>query len=101
MGNNTSRNTHSNLKLGSKKIVEFTGRSEDWQKWKTRAQCAFDGSGNEGILNDSNYAFRHPDMSRIVYSQSSVAASGGTAYHLLKQFEKEKEGNKAWNALLE
>eukprot|EP00957_Ditylum_brightwellii_P114740 8749425-Ditylum_brightwellii.AAC.1 len=40
-------------------------------------------------------------MSRIVYSQLLVATSEGTAYHLVKQFEKEKEGNKSWNALLE
>eukprot|EP00957_Ditylum_brightwellii_P066474 5046733-Ditylum_brightwellii.AAC.1 len=78
MGNNTSRNTPSNLKLEPQKIVEFTGRSKDWQKWKTRTQCAFDGSGHKGILNDSNYAFRHPDRSRIVYLQLSVATLGGT-----------------------
>eukprot|EP00957_Ditylum_brightwellii_P151688 11551599-Ditylum_brightwellii.AAC.1 len=101
MGNNTSRNTPSNLKLESQKIMELTGRSEDWQKWKTRTQCALDGSGYEGILNYSNYAFRHLDMSCIVYSQLLVATLGGTAHHLVKQFKKEKDENKAWNALLE
>eukprot|EP00957_Ditylum_brightwellii_P022260 1680404-Ditylum_brightwellii.AAC.1 len=44
MGNNTSRNTPSNLKLESQKIVEFKGRSKDWQKWKTRTKCTFDSS---------------------------------------------------------
>eukprot|EP00957_Ditylum_brightwellii_P044713 3390448-Ditylum_brightwellii.AAC.1 len=44
---------------------------------------------------------QHPGMSRIVYSQLSAATSGGTAYHLVKQYKKEKEGNKAWGALLE
>eukprot|EP00957_Ditylum_brightwellii_P079446 6041643-Ditylum_brightwellii.AAC.1 len=82
-------------------MVEFTGRSKDWQKWKTRTRCAFDGSDYEGILNDSNYAVRHLDMNCIVYLQLSVATSGRTAYHLVKQFKREKDGNKAWNALLE
>eukprot|EP00957_Ditylum_brightwellii_P060202 4572993-Ditylum_brightwellii.AAC.1 len=66
-----------------------------------RTQYAFDGSGYDGILNDSNYAFSNLDMSCIVYSQLSVATLGGTVYHLVKQFEKEKEGNNAWNKLLE
>ena len=40
-------------------------------------------------------------MNRIIYSQLSVAISGGTAYHLVKQFESEKEGYATWNALCE
>eukprot|EP00957_Ditylum_brightwellii_P170217 12957756-Ditylum_brightwellii.AAC.1 len=102
MGNYSSRMTlPSNLKLETQKTIEFMGRSEDWQKWKTRMQCAFDGSGYKRILNDPDYLLHHPGMSHIVYSQLSVATSGGTAYHLAKQFKKEKEGNKAWQGLLE
>eukprot|EP00957_Ditylum_brightwellii_P034423 2611355-Ditylum_brightwellii.AAC.1 len=40
-------------------------------------------------------------MSQIVYSQLSVAPLGETAYHLVKRFETKKNGNKAWNALVE
>ena len=40
-------------------------------------------------------------MNCIVYSQLSVATSGGTAYHIVKQFENEKDGHAAWNALCE
>eukprot|EP00957_Ditylum_brightwellii_P043477 3296092-Ditylum_brightwellii.AAC.1 len=85
MGNYSSSTTlPSNLKLESQKIIEFTGRSEDWQKWKTRSQCAFDGSGYKRILSDPDYAMQHPGMSRIVYSQLSIATSGGTVYRLVK-----------------
>eukprot|EP00957_Ditylum_brightwellii_P049909 3783033-Ditylum_brightwellii.AAC.1 len=30
----------SSLKLASQKIVEFSRRIEDWQKWKNRTSCA-------------------------------------------------------------
>eukprot|EP00957_Ditylum_brightwellii_P098198 7481795-Ditylum_brightwellii.AAC.1 len=40
-------------------------------------------------------------MNCIVYSQLSVVTSGGTAHHILKQFENEKDGHAAWNALCE
>eukprot|EP00957_Ditylum_brightwellii_P071442 5430982-Ditylum_brightwellii.AAC.1 len=102
MSNYSSRtNLPITLKLDSQKIVEFTGKPEDWQKWKTRMQCTFDGLGYERILSNPDYAMQHPGMSRIVYLQLSVATSGRTAYHLVKQYKKEKEGNKAWGALLE
>lgn len=96
-----SRTSPSNLKLESQKIVEFSGRFEEWQKWKNRTQCAFDGSGYESILLDRGFATQRMDMNRIVYSQLSVATSGGTAYHLVKQFESEKDGHAAWSALCE
>eukprot|EP00957_Ditylum_brightwellii_P168836 12851288-Ditylum_brightwellii.AAC.1 len=66
MGNYSSRMTlPSNLKLESQKKFEFTGRSEDWQKWKTRTQCAFDGLGYKRILSESDYVMQRPGMSRI------------------------------------
>ena len=88
-----------NLKLESQKIVEFSGRMEDWQKWKNRTECALDGSGYEEILTDESYALSHPRESRIVYAQLSVATIGGTANHLIKKFDSTKNGYSAWEAL--
>jgi hypothetical protein len=33
------------LKLEAQKISLFTGDYADWAKWKSRTECAFDGSG--------------------------------------------------------
>eukprot|EP00957_Ditylum_brightwellii_P000324 25411-Ditylum_brightwellii.AAC.1 len=96
-----SRTLPSNLKLELQKIVEFSGRFEEWQKRKNRRQGAFDGPGYESILLDRAFATQRMNMDRIVYSQLSVATSGGTAYYLVKQFESENDGHAAWSALCE
>ena len=90
-----------NLKLDSQKVTEFLGRMEDWQRWKSQTTCAFDGSGYERILTDPVYAVLNPRANKIGYAQLSVATVSGTAHHLVKQFETSKNGNMAWEALVE
>jgi len=93
---NTSR---LNLKLEAQKIKEFSGSYDEWQRWKSRTECAFDGSGYENILVDSTFATNNPRMNRVVYSQLAVATVDGTVYHLVRQFEGQKDGHEAWMAL--
>eukprot|EP00957_Ditylum_brightwellii_P028048 2117692-Ditylum_brightwellii.AAC.1 len=52
---------------------------DEWRKQKNRTECAFDGSD---------------------YLQLLVATSGGTAFHLVKQFETEKYGYAAWGVFV-
>ena len=40
-------------------------------------------------------------MNRIVYAQLSVATSDGTSHHLVKQYNHDRDGYKAWQALCE
>eukprot|EP00957_Ditylum_brightwellii_P171027 13019392-Ditylum_brightwellii.AAC.1 len=94
-----SRSSPSNLKLESQKIVEFSGRFEEWQKWKNRTQCAFNGLGYKSILLNRGFATCNLDMNCIVYLQLSIATSRGTVYHIVKQFENDKDGHAAWHAL--
>jgi len=91
--------SRSNLKLEAQKIKEFSGSYDEWQRWKSRTECAFDGSGYENILVDPVFATNNPRMNRVVYSQLAVATVDGTAYHLVRQFEELKDGHEAWNAL--
>eukprot|EP00957_Ditylum_brightwellii_P024411 1842887-Ditylum_brightwellii.AAC.1 len=74
----------SNLKLALQKIIEFSGRIEDWQKWKNRTSCALVGSGYNVVLKKKKTV--------VVYLQLAMVTSGGTAYHLVKAHEKEKDG---------
>ena len=83
----TSRFSESNLKLEAQKVKEFSGDFNEWQKWKSRTECAFDGSGYEQILADKDYAIKHKKMNKIVYSQLSVATVEGNAHHLVKAHE--------------
>src|SRR5687767_14688062 len=85
-----------NLKLEAQKIKEFNGGYEEWQRWKSCTECAFDGSGYERILTDPVFARMNQRMNRVVYSQLAVATVDGTAYHLVRRFEEEKDGFGAW-----
>eukprot|EP00957_Ditylum_brightwellii_P114347 8719008-Ditylum_brightwellii.AAC.1 len=58
MGIRTSNNTTAsnttppNLKLALQRITEFSGKVDEWQKWKTCTTCAFIGSGYKSVLNN-------------------------------------------------
>ena len=80
------------MKLEAQKIKDFTGGHEEWQKWKSRTECAFSGSGYERVLEDQEYAIDHERLNKVVYSQLAAATVDGVAYHLVQQFETEKNG---------
>ena len=88
-----------NLKLEAQKIKDFTGSYEEWQKWKSRTECAFSGSGYERILDDADYATDNVRLNKVVYSQLAAATVDGVAYHLVQQFETDKNGHAAWKNL--
>ena len=43
----------------------------------------------------------NPKANKVVYSQLAVTTISRTAHHLVKQFDTSKNGNMAWEALLE
>jgi hypothetical protein len=90
-----------NLKLEAQKIKDFSGAHDDWAKWKSRTECAFSGSGYEQILEDKLYAKKQVRLNKVVYSQLASATVDGVAYHLVQQFEVEKDGHAAWTNLCE
>ena len=88
-----------NLKLEAQKIKDFSGNFAEWQKWKSRTECAFNGSGYSEILSDPDYAYANPRHNSIVYSQLAAATVDGNAHHLVKEFEATQDGWGAWNNL--
>jgi hypothetical protein len=89
------------LKLEAQKVNEFSGDYDVWPKWKSRTECAFNGSGYEKILSDLTFSEQNPKMNAIVYSQLAVATVDGNAHHLVKQHEDSRDGYAAWQALVE
>ena len=81
-------------------MAPFNGSTAAWPRWKSRTQCAFDGSGYEDILTDREYAKRNPKRNKVVYSQLAVATVDGTAYHLIEKYQMTKDGNSAWKDLV-
>ena len=55
-------------------------------------EYAFNGSGYERVLTDATYSVQNTHMNRVVYSQLSVTTIGGTSYHIIKQYEDDKNG---------
>eukprot|EP00957_Ditylum_brightwellii_P189827 14451530-Ditylum_brightwellii.AAC.1 len=58
----------SGLKLESQRIVDFSGKDEDWQKLKNCTQCAFDGSCYEKVLSNQEHTDRMRNQNRVVFS---------------------------------
>ena len=99
IGTTNEARGETNLKLEAQKIKDFTGGHEEWQKWKSRTECAFSGSGYERVLDDLEYATNNVRLNKVVYSQLAAATVDGVAYHLVQQFETEKNGHAAWKNL--
>jgi len=97
----TTHQGETNLKLEAQKIKDFTGGHEDWQKWKSRTECAFSGSGYERVLDDREFSNNNLRLNKVVYSQLAAATVDGVGYHLVQQFEEEKDGHAAWKNLCE
>ena len=100
----TTTNTiraETSLKLEAQKVTAFSGNFADWARWKSRTQCAFDGSGYEKVLIDKDYATQNPRLNKVVYSQLSVATVDGNAFHLVKRHEESKNGHEAWSSLVQ
>ena len=87
------------LKLEAQQVKEFDGNLVMWQKWKSKTECAFDGSGYEKNLSSLPYAESNKKRNNIVYSQFSAATVDGTAHHLVKKLSESKDGYAAWQAL--
>ena len=98
--NNTIK-AETSLKLEAQKVTSFSGNFADWARWKSRTQCAFDGSGYEKVLTDQQYALANPRLNKVVYSQLSVATVDGNAFHLVKRHKESKNGHQAWVSLVQ
>ena len=76
-------------------------KMDEWQRWKSRTEYAFDGLGYQWVLKDAKYPSQNTQINWVVYSKLAVATIGGTAHHLIKKDEDDKNGYGAWNDLCE
>ena len=53
------------------------------------------------MLTDATYSTQNTQMNLVVYSQFSIATVIGTVHHLIKQYEDDNNGYRAWNAYCE
>ena len=86
-------------KLEAHRITDFSGRFEDWQKWRIRTECALKSAGFAKILKDENHARANTNKNRALFTHLMVATTDGTASHLVREFENMDDGHGAWKKL--
>ena len=88
------------LRLDSHKIKNFSGKAEDWQRWKSGTNVTFSSTGYGEVLERKKCAQRHISKNKVVFAQLSGAVNDGTARHLVEAYSETKDGHEAWKALL-
>jgi hypothetical protein len=58
-------------KLEPHRITDFSERFEDWQKWRTRTECALKSAGFAKILKDEDHARANPNKNRALLTHIS------------------------------
>ena len=77
------------------------GEMDECQRSKFSTEFAIVVSGYKRVLTGATYSDRNIQMNQVVYSQIAVTTVVGTAHHLIKQHEDDKNGYGSWNDLCE
>ena len=87
-------------KTRAPEIANFSGKQEDWSKWKLNTRSVLYGLGYRRILNNHDYAKRHKVRNGMLFTLFHKALEGGHSDNLT--FNKEhNDGNRVWTALLQ
>lgn len=94
------RLTHSNVKLHAQSMPSFNGSPHKWQTWKKRARATIGSAGYLNVLDDEAYATSHRMQNETVFHLLQNSVIEGNAAHLVDQYEPERDGRKAYLALV-
>ena len=89
------------VSIEKQRVTDFSGRADEWPKWKQRTLCVLATCKHDRIVTDSDYASAHPEADKLIFSLLANATVDGTAYHLVKDHEDDKSGHEAWASLCE
>ena len=100
----TSANTDdpyrkSNVKLQAQSVPAFNGDPHKWQTWKKKSRAAIGTAGLLRVLDDTEYAESHQLENETIFHLLQVATTEGNASFLVDQFEDERDGRLAYDAL--
>lgn len=91
--------TQSSVKLQAQSMPIFNGDTHKWQTWKKRARATIGSAGYLDVLDKDNYAERNRMKNETVFHLLQNATVEGHAAHLVDQFEPERDGRAAYQAL--
>ena len=89
----------SNVKLQVQSVPPFNGDPHKWQTWKKKSRAAIGTAGLLRILDDSAYASSHTLENETIFHLLQVATTEGNASFLVDQFEDDRDGRRAFEAL--
>eukprot|EP00957_Ditylum_brightwellii_P072440 5505100-Ditylum_brightwellii.AAC.1 len=78
--------------MGLHRIVEFSGKMEDWKERNNGTQCAINGSGWGKSLSDREYVDKRRNQHRKVFPNVSLTNSKEMTYHLEEQHNDINDG---------
>ena len=87
------------VKLQTESLAKFSGSRAKWSKWYLAA-IAYSGlSGLDKVLTSRENASANPDDNKKLYYMLHQTLQEGTAFWIVKQHAKEKDGYAVWNDL--
>ena len=89
----------SNVKLQAQSVPTFNGDPHKWQTWKKKARAAIGTAGLLRILDNEDYASKHKLENETIFHILQVATTDGNASFLVDQFEEDRNGRLAYEAL--
>jgi len=98
-GRNEDFYRRSNVKLQAQSVPSFSGDPQKWQTWKKKARAAIGTAGLLRVLDNQEYANAHRLENETIFHLLQVATTEGNASFLVDQFEEERNGNLAYDAL--
>jgi hypothetical protein len=89
------------LELAAPELVDFSGHSHDFRRFKIATECALFAMGYERVLTDKNFAHKHKRMNAAVLTLLNSATNKGTASALVHRCMSTQDGHQAWQNMLE
>jgi len=89
----------SNVKLQAQTVPTFNGDPHKWQTWKKKARAAIGTAGLLRILDEAEYASSHRLENETIFLLLQVATTEGNASFLVDQFDDDRDGRLAYEAL--
>ena len=89
------------VKISAPKMVDFSGSTSEWKKWKARTKNVLYSTGYGDIITSSDEASRREGDNKTVYTLLNTSTIDGTASHLITKHGESMDGHAAWKSLEE
>ena len=99
VSDNDDQYRRSNVKLQAQSVPTFNGDPHKWQTWKKKSRAAIGTAGLLRVLDDSDYTGSHQLENETIFHLLQVATTDGNASFLVDQFEEDRNGKLASDAL--